>query len=73
MDSIIKSWLERDYELIALGSVNWHAKSGKKEVKNHFHANGTIYNDKQKQTNKNKKKKKKTNKKKQKLSRKLRY
>lgn len=36
MDSIIKSWLERDYELIALGSVNWHAKSGKKEVKNHF-------------------------------------
>lgn len=40
MDSIIKSWLERDYELIALGSVNWHAKSGKKEVK------GTIYNDK---------------------------
>ena len=29
MDSIIKSWLERDYELIALGSVNWHAKSGK--------------------------------------------
>lgn len=61
MDSIIKSWLERDYELIALGSVNWHAKSGEKEVKNHFQANGTIYNDKKSFINDRK------------LSRKLRY
>lgn len=61
MDSIIKSWLERDYELIALGSVNWHAKSGKKEVKNHFQANGTIYNDKKSFINDRR------------LSRKLRY
>ena len=28
MDSIIKSWLESDYELIPFGSVNWRAKSG---------------------------------------------
>ena len=46
MDSIIKSWLESDYELIPFGSVNWRAKSGEKEVKIHFRANGTIYNDK---------------------------
>lgn len=51
----------KDYELIALGSVNWHAKSGKKEVKNHFQANGTIYNDKKSFINDRK------------LSRKLRY
>lgn len=41
MDSIIKSWLESDYELIPFGSVNWHAKSGEKDVKIHFQANGT--------------------------------
>ena len=46
MDSIIKSWLESDYELIPFGSVNWRAKSWEKEVKIHFRANGTIYNDK---------------------------
>lgn len=45
MDSIIKSWLENNLELIAGDGINGQAKFEPKESKNLFSASGTICND----------------------------
>lgn len=45
MNSIIKSWLENDLELIARDGINGQARFEQKESKNSFSAGGTICND----------------------------